>query len=47
MPSRPGCALPVRPTAGSIINTGDAGGAELAARLADWGDRVITVARGR
>ena len=27
-----------------IVNSGDAGGAELAARLADWGDRVITVA---
>ena len=25
MPSRPGCERPVRPTAGSIINTGDAG----------------------
>lgn len=26
-----------------IINSGDAGGADLARRLADWGDRVITV----
>ncbi len=28
----------------ALINIGDAGGAELAARLADWGERVITVA---
>ena len=28
----------------AIINSGDAGGTELAERLADWGDRVITVA---
>jgi UDP-N-acetylmuramate--alanine ligase len=27
-----------------VINTGDGGGAELAGRLADWGERVISVA---
>ena len=28
----------------AIVNVGDAGGAELAARLDDWGDRLLTVA---
>lgn len=29
-----------------VVNSGDAGGAELAARLADWGARVVRVATG-
>ena len=29
-----------------VVNTGDAGGAELAGRLADWGSRVTTLAAG-
>ncbi len=30
----------------AVINTGDAGGADLAGRLPDWGARVVTVAAG-
>ena len=34
---------PGEATRRAVINTGDAGGSELAQRMADWGDRVIAV----